>query len=183
MYRQGGFSVKGKKDRYYALATELIELVGGEENIDKVIHCVTRLRFYSKDNTIPDKDKIENLNGVMGVVESGGQYQIIVGEAVDEIYKKVISQLSVSDEELSTLHPTETLSLFAKVKYWVNQLIGIITGAVVPVISILAASGIIKSFLAVLTTSNLITEKSNMYLIVNAMADAVFYFLPIMIGF
>src|SRR5699024_12355914 len=56
-------------------------------------------------------------------------------------------------------------------------------GAVVPVISILAASGIIKSFLAVLTTSNLITEKSNMYLIVNAMADAVFYFLPIMIGF
>src|SRR5690625_985378 len=187
MYRQGGFSVKGKKDRYYALATELIELVGGEENIDKVIHCVTRLRFYLKDNTIPDKDKIENLNGVMGVVESGGQYQIIVGEAVDEIYKKVISQLSVSDEEISEeqsiLHPTETLSLFAKVRYWVNQLIGIITGAVVPVISILAASGIIKSFLAVLTTSNLITEKSNMYLIVNAMADAVFYFLPIMIGF
>src|SRR5699024_11680662 len=84
MYRQGGFSVKDKKDRYYALATELIELVGGEENIDKVIHCVTRLRFYLKDNTIPDKDKIENLNGVMGVVESGGQYQIIVGEARSE---------------------------------------------------------------------------------------------------
>src|SRR5699024_2083322 len=153
MYRQGGFSVKDKKDRYYALATDLIELVGGEENIDKVIHCVTRLRFYLKDKTIPDKNKIENLNGDMGVVESGGQYQIIVGEAVDEIYKKVISQLCVSDEEISEeqsiLHPSENLCMFGKVKYWVNQLIGIITGAVVPVISILAASGIIKSFLAV----------------------------------
>src|SRR5690625_4645200 len=120
MYRQGGFSVKDKKDRYYALATDLIELVGGEENIDKVIHCVTRLRFYLKDKTIPDKNKIENLNGVMGVVESGGQYQIIVGEAVDEIYKKVISQLFVSDEEISEeqsiLHPTENLSMFGKVR-------------------------------------------------------------------
>src|SRR5699024_12355137 len=100
---------------------------------------------------------------------------------------KVISQLSVSDEEISeeqsTLHPTETLSLFAKVKYWVNQLIGIITGAVVPVISILAACGSIKSFLAVLTTSHLITERSNMYLVVTVMAGAVFCFLPISIGF
>src|SRR5699024_11895779 len=86
-------------------------------------------------------------------------------------------------EEQSILHPTENLSMFGKVKYWVNQLIGIITGAVVPVISILAASGIIKSFLAVLTTSNLFTEKSNMYFIVNAMADAVFYFLPMMLAF
>src|SRR5699024_8663150 len=109
------------------------------------------------------------------------------GDAVDEIYKKVISQLSVSDEEIyeeqSTLHHTETLLLFAKVKYWVNQLIVIIIGAVVLVIGIIAASGLIKSLRAILTTSNLITDKSNMYLIVNAMADAVFYFLPIMIGF
>src|SRR5699024_8071704 len=138
-------------------------------------------------NTIPDKAKIENLHGVMGVVEAGGQYQIIVGEAVEEIYKQVISQLSVSDEDISeepsTTNSTEDLSVFGKIKYWINQLIGIITGAVMPVISILAASGIIKSFLAVLTTSNIITENSNMYLIVNAMADAVFYFLPIMIGF
>src|SRR5699024_10105506 len=159
MYRQGGFSVKDKKDRYYALATDLIELVGGEENIDKVIHCLTRLRFYLKDKTIPDKNKIENLNGVMGVVESDGQHQIIVGEAVDEIDTKVITQLFVSDEEISEeqsiVHPTENRSMFGKVKSWVNQLIGIITGAVVPVISILAASGIITSFLAVLTTSNL----------------------------
>src|SRR5699024_715735 len=155
MYRQGGFSVKDKKDRYYALATDLIELVGGGENIDKVIHCVTRLRFYLKDKTIPDKNKIENLNGGMGVVESGGQYQIIVGEAVDEIYNKVISELVVYDEDISeeqsNLHPTEDRSMFGKVKYWVNQLIGIITGAVVHVISTLAATGIIKSFLVVVT--------------------------------
>src|SRR5699024_3772424 len=113
MYRQGGFSVKDKKDRYYALATDLIELVGGDVNIDKVLHCVTRLRFDLRDRTIPDMNKIENLNGVMGVVESGRQYQIIVGESVDEIYKKVISQLFVSDEEISEeqsiLHPTENL--------------------------------------------------------------------------
>src|SRR5699024_9110379 len=121
------YSMKGRKDGYATLATELIDLVGGEENINKVIHCVTRLRFYLKDNTIPNKDRIENLNGVMGVVESGGQYQIVVGEAVEEVYKQVISQLSVSDDEVSeepSITPsTENLSVFGTIKYWVNQLI------------------------------------------------------------
>lgn len=178
--------MRNRRDRYQKLATELIASVGGEENIDKVMHCVTRLRFHLKNEAIPNKNEIENLDGVMGVVQSGGQYQVIVGEAVDDIYKEVASLLPFTEDRVAEevdAHPTEDLNAFGKMKYWFNQLIGIITGSVAPVISILAASGIIKSILSVLTTSGIITDTGSMYLIVNAMADGVFFFLPIMVGF
>jgi len=129
---------------YNILAKEIIVAVGGSDNIERVIHCVTRLLFYLKDSTIPNNDEIESIDGVLGVIESTGQYQVVVGAAVEDIYKSVMNQLfssdpltSVDNEEVSL---TESLSGRSKMKYWFNQLIGIITGAVAPVISILAAS-------------------------------------------
>src|SRR5699024_5813492 len=118
-------SMKNKKGRYSKIATELIAAVGGEENIEKVMHCVTRLRFYLKNEAAPSKDEVENINGVMGVVKSGGQYQVIVGEAVDDIYKEVATQLPftetvVADGE-AEVHPTEDLNILGKMKYWFNQ--------------------------------------------------------------
>ncbi|MFL2106444.1 PTS transporter subunit EIIC [Desemzia sp. FAM 23991] len=177
--------MKNKKEEYRILATHIIQLVGGKNNIDNVIHCVTRLRFYLKDDTLPDEEKLTDLKGVMGVVKAGGQYQVVVGQAVDDIHKEVLAQLNLSDDEPH--HEAATLSenstTFEKIKHGGNQLIGVITGSVMPIINILAASGIIKSLLAVLTASNLIAETSSAYLIISAMADAVFYFLPILIGF
>lgn len=177
--------MKNKKEEYRILATHIIQLVGGKNNIDNVIHCVTRLRFYLKDDTLPDEEKLTDLKGVMGVVKAGGQYQLVVGQAVDDIHKEVLAQLNLSDDEPH--HEAATLSenstTFEKIKHGGNQLIGVITGSVMPIINILAASGIIKSLLAVLTASNLIAETSSAYLIISAMADAVFYFLPILIGF
>ncbi|MDE1547795.1 PTS transporter subunit EIIC [Jeotgalibaca caeni] len=174
--------MKKKKQEYELLATEIIDLVGGEENINRVIHCVTRLRFYLKDDTVPDKEKIEQVDGVMGVAVAGGQFQVVVGQAVDDIYAEVMAQLSPATEE-EPESANENLSLLGKVKRAMNQLIGIITGAMMPIISILAASGIIKSLLAVLTTTGLVAAEGSIYLMINAMADAVFYFLPVLIGF
>lgn len=170
---------------YQILATDIIALVGGEQNIKKVIHCVTRLRFYLHDDTIPDRDKLENLSGVLGIVEAGGQFQVVVGQAVEDIYKEVNTQLSLSDDEFSQteLAQTNDVSGKEKFKYYANQFIGIITGSMMPIINILAASGIIKSILAILTTTNIIPDTASIYLIINAMADAVFFFLPILIGF
>ena len=178
--------MKNKKD-YRILASDIIRLVGGEGNIDKVIHCVTRLRFYLKDDTLPDSERIKELKGIMGVVEAGGQYQVVVGPAVDDIHKEVVSQLSLSDEtdseDAPSAGPKADRTTSEKVRHGFNTLIGIITGAVMPIINILAAAGIIKGLLAVLTSSNIISDTGTAYLIINAMADAVFYFLPVLVGF
>lgn len=157
------------------------------KNIDNVIHCVTRLRFYLRDDTKPNEEELNELKGVMGVVKAGGQYQVVVGQAVEDIHKEILLQLGISDDQpqhtASTTGLSENSTAFEKLKHSGNQLIGVITGSVMPIINILAASGIIKSLLAVLTASNLVSETSSAYLIISAMADAVFYFLPIMIGF
>lgn len=179
--------MKNKKKDYHELSKQIIELIGGEDNIDNVIHCVTRLRFYIKDDTQPKTEKIKELDGVMGVVEAGGQYQVVVGPAVDDIYKEVAARLSISEDSSSDPEPVSALdedsSVFGKMGRNFNRFIGIITGSVMPIISILAAAGIIKGLLAVLTTTNVVSETGTAYLIINAMADAVFYFLPVLIGF
>ena len=179
--------MNNRKEEYHTLAATIIQLVGGKENITNVIHCVTRLRFYLKDDTKTNEEELTHLKGVLGVVNAGGQYQIVVGAAVEDIYNEVVSQLDISDDqsqETETTAPTsENRTSFEKIKHSGNQLIGIITGSVMPIINLLAASGIIKSLLAVLTASNLVSATGNTYLIISAMADAVFYFLPILIGF
>lgn len=180
--------MSNRRRPYKILAGEILELLGGEKNVIKVIHCITRLRFYLKDSSKADKEKIQNLSGVMGVVEAGGQYQVVIGAAVDEVYEEVVSQLASNEDELVEedlrVEDVEEVSFPKKLGRAFNQLIGVITGSMSPVISILAASGIIKSILTLLSVStSLITTDSNAFLIINAMADAVFYFLPIMIGF
>ncbi|SHE92282.1 PTS system, beta-glucosides-specific IIC component [Atopostipes suicloacalis DSM 15692] len=175
-----------KETDYKQLAEEILALVGGEENIDNVIHCITRLRFYLKDDSKADKESLEDLSGVMGIVEANNQFQVIVGQAVDEIYKELTALLPNQQEEKEAESPSrfkDQKTFMGKVRYGFNQVIGVITGAVMPIIHILAASGIIKSVLAIGTTSGWITESGSAYLIINAMADTVFYFLPILIGY
>src|SRR5699024_923121 len=142
-----GIFMSKKKD-YQSLANGIIELNGGEENIDNVIHCVTRLRFYIKDDIMPETEKIKELDGVMGVAEAGGQYQVVVGPAVDDIYKEVISRLSISGDQTSEYvqDPTrpEHKTLWGRMGHNFNKFIGVITGSVMPIINILAAAGIIK---------------------------------------
>lgn len=175
-----------KQEEQKKLALDIIERVGGEENIDSVIHCVTRLRFYLKDESVPMDEEVEQLRGVMGVVRAGGQYQVVVGQGVEDIYKEVQLALELPENSDANVHrPTTKANRtpFEKVKDAGNELIGIITGSMMPIINILAASGIIKSILAILTTTGIISGSGSIYLMINAMADAVFYFLPVYIGF
>lgn len=180
--------MKNKQKEYQELAQAILTRVGGQENVESVIHCVTRLRFYLKDEDKADRKALEELSGVMGIVEANNQFQVVVGQAVDDIYAEVEALLpnQTADTEkvkntTSGFKDQETFT--GKLRYGFNHVIGIVTGAVMPIINILAASGIIKSILAIGTSSGLITETGNAYLIVSAMADAVFYFLPILIGY
>lgn len=176
-----------KQEEYISLAENILTLIGEENNIDSVTHCVTRLRFYLKDPTKADKDALEELSGVMGVVEANGQFQVIVGQAVDSIYKELTKQLSESSHENTEDTDKERLAdqktVKDKLRYVFNQVLGVITGSMMPIINILAASGIIKSILALLTGLDLISDTGNAYLLIDAMADAVFYFLPVLIGY
>lgn len=178
--------MKNKKDDHQQLATEILSLVGGEENVENVIHCITRLRFYLKDESKADTDALEELSGVMGVAKGNNQYQVIVGQAVDSIYEELVALLpnqNSSDDKTPKEGFNDQKSFSDKTKFGFNEVIGIVTGAVMPIIHILAASGIIKSLLAIGTSSGFVTDSGNAYLIINAMADAVFYFLPILIGY
>jgi PTS system beta-glucosides-specific IIC component len=178
--------MKKSPSNYKQLAESIVHLVGGKENVNRAIHCITRLRFYLKDEEKADTEALEALPGVMGVVQANNQYQVIVGQAVEDIYNEVSPLLTndATEKEArveSSYKDQETL--LGKLRYGFNEIIGVVTGAVMPIIHILAASGIIKSLLAIGTSSGLIAESGNAYLIVSAMADAVFYFLPVLVGY
>lgn len=186
------------KQDYDALAKDIITNVGGKENVDKVIHCITRLRFYLKDEKKADSAAISDLDGVAGAVYNSqlGQYQVVIGQAVEDVYDKVIDQLGddVVDAEATeaaveatggaTGGSNKPKGFFGTIKYGFQLLIGTITGSMMPVIGLLAASGILKGFLT-LFTFNLgwIDESSTTYQIINTMGDSTFYFLPILVGY
>lgn len=178
---------KKTENDYPTTAKKIIEYVGGEENIADLIHCVTRLRFYLKDETKVDTTAMEQLDEVMGVVTAAGQYQVIIGPAVNNVYDAIKSNLSILKSGENKVADTpinlENQTTSERIKSSFNQLLGVITGSMTPIISILAASGIMKGLLALVTGINLVSDASNFYLIVSAMADSVFYFLPILIGF
>ncbi|KQB86379.1 glucose PTS transporter subunit IIA [Corynebacterium lowii] len=168
-------------------AAALIAAVGGAENIRSVTHCITRLRFYLSDETVPQDDAVRELDGVIDVIRAGGQYQIVIGPGVEDVYDEVVNELGdraaggeVPAEAEARPRPT---TLRGWIGHGFSSLIGVITGSMIPVIGLLAASGIIKGILALLTNYNVVTKTSDTFLVINALSDAVFFFLPIFVGF
>ena len=169
-----------------ATAADIIAGVGGADNVASVIHCITRVRFYLKDASLANDDVVSNLDGVIDVAKAGGQYQVVIGADVVDVYDAIVSQLPAgaagdTDEAAEPVErPTTPLGW---VKYGFSSLIGVITGSMIPVIGVLAASGILKGILALLTQFKVVESASDTYQIISAMADSMFYFLPIIIGF
>ncbi|AZA12799.1 glucose PTS transporter subunit IIA [Corynebacterium choanae] len=168
-----------------ALAWDIINLVGGKSNVKSVTHCITRERFYLHDESKADDAAIAALDGVIDVVKAGGQYQVVIGPDVEDVYDAIVAQLG--DGAAGGDAPAESAprpdSFFGWIKWGFSSLIGVITGSMIPIIGLLAASGIIKGILSLLTTFDLTTNDSNTYQIINAMSDSVFFFLPIFVGF
>ncbi|MBC3186222.1 PTS glucose transporter subunit IIA [Corynebacterium sp. zg-331] len=167
---------------------ELIAAVGGAENIRSVTHCITRLRFYLREESIPQDDAVRELDGVIDVIRAGGQYQVVIGPGVEDVYAEVIAALGdgaaggevAADAAENRPRPTSAMGWLGR---GFSSLIGVITGSMIPVIGLLAASGIIKGILSLLTTFDVVTTASDTYLLINALSDAVFFFLPIFVGF
>ncbi|WP_424463192.1 glucose PTS transporter subunit IIA [Pseudoclavibacter helvolus] len=167
-----------------ALAYDIVEGVGGKDNIRNVIHCITRVRFTLKDTAAANDDLVSNLDGVIDVIKAGGQYQVVIGPAVEDVYDAVVrviggtGESSAEDEPVE--RPTTAIGWF---KFGFSSLIGVITGSMIPVIGLLAASGILKGILALLTQFGVVESDSSTYALIDAMSSSMFYFLPIIIGF
>lgn len=164
--------------KYEELAKEIIKYVGGAENVNSVSHCITRLRFRLKDESKADDTALKNLSGVVTVMHSAGQYQVVIGNHVPMVYAEVCEVGGFTNESLTNNEEEEAP------KGIFNKLIDIVTGCFQPVLGPLCASGIIKGLNALLAF--LLGESfsaSGTYAVLNAIGDAIFYFFPIILGY
>ena len=169
-----------------ATARDIIAGIGGADNVKSVIHCITRVRFYLKDESLADDGAVSGTDGVIDVAKAGGQYQVVIGAEVGDVYDAIVARLpglgggEVDSEAEAAPRPTTAVGW---IKFGFSSLIGVITGSMIPVIGVLAASGILKGILALLVQFKVVADSSDTYQIISAMADSMFYFLPIIIGF
>ncbi|WP_315584361.1 glucose PTS transporter subunit IIA [Actinomyces viscosus] len=169
-----------------ATAADIITGIGGPDNVRSVLHCITRVRFYLKDESLADDEAVADLDGVIDVVKSGGQYQVVIGPDVVDVYDAVVAQLPNvgGGEQAADVEVVERpTTLWGWVKLGFSSLIGVITGSMIPVVGMLAASGILKGLLALLVQFKVVTEASNTFHFIDAMSSSMFYFLPIIVGF
>ena len=151
----------------------ILTKVGGEKNVKSVTHCMTRLRFVLKDESIVKDDDVKNIKGVMGVIRSGGQYQIIIGNDVANCYK-----------ELSKLGDFATAENMTEKKEKRNIFIAIldaISGCISPVIPAIIGAGMIKILIIIL--GYFVNGDSQTIQLLTIMGDSAFYFLPILLAF
>jgi len=163
--------------KYEQLAKDIIENIGGRENVNSVVHCITRLRFKLKDESKAKTDVIKNMEGVVTVMKSGGQYQVVIGNHVPDVYKAVVEVGGFNNTQSSEKEEGgEKQSIF-------NQFIDVISSIFTPVLGVLAATGMIKGFNALFLALGWLEATSGTYQILNALGDSLFYFFPIFLGY
>ena len=159
--------------KYHDLAEKIVANVGGKENINSLTHCITRLRFKLKDEDKANDDALKNMDGVVTVMKSAGQYQVVIGNHVGQVYEDVVDIAGISGDS-NTVEPASG-NIF-------NRLIDVISGIFQPFLGALSAGGMIKGLNALLIAAGVLTDTSGTYLVLNAIGDAIFMFLPIAVA-
>lgn len=164
------------KQDYTQLAEAVVHAVGGKENIISVENCMTRLRFVLKDDAVPKTETVKAIKGVKGVMNQGGQYQVVIGTNVNEVIKDVRKAAGIAE---GGEVPAENKK---KDSLW-NRFFKTISGSIMPMLGPMIAGGIIKGALTILVTAGVLTNTDGTYQILYAAADSVMYFMPIIVGF
>ena len=160
--------------KYDNLAESIIENVGGEENIKSVIHCITRLRFKLKDENKAKTLELNEIEGVLTVVQSSGQYQVVIGSHVSDVHKailkvgKINNEVAVEEEKEGTHF---------------RRFVDLIFGIFHPILGVLLASGLFQGITALLVAGGLIDSSSGFYFLMNTVGEALFQFLPMFIAY
>ena len=163
-----------KKD-YAPSAKKLVQALGGKDNITRVFHCMTRLRFYVKDRSKINEADIKKLPEISGVNWHQDQFQVIAGNEVNEMYAELVKMGVPNDDSGSSQKTAEKKSVG-------SAIIDSITGCMTPMIPALTAAGMIKVVLTLLTTFHLVNDTSSTYQVINFIGDAAFYFMPFLIA-
>lgn len=164
-------------DKYTELAEDILKHVGGKENVNSLKHCVTRLRFDLKDESKADDDYLKNRDGVVTVVKAGGQYQVVIGNHVPDVYAEVL--------QVGGLPAGGSLDIDegdAPKGNLFDRFVSLVSSIFQPFLGPLAAAGIIKGIVAIMAACGLSAATSPMYVIFNAAGDGFFKFLPILIA-
>lgn len=162
--------------KYQELANDIVKNVGGKENVSGLVHCITRLRFTLKDESKANDDVLKSMSGVVTVMKSGGQYQVVIGNHVAEVFEDVMALLDLGASEASA--PEEK-----KKGRLLDRAIDVVSGIFQPILSIMAACGMLKGFNTLFVAMGLYSAASGGYLIINAAGDALFTFLPLFLGY
>lgn len=160
--------------KYEQLAKDIVKNVGGKENVTGLVHCITRLRFTLKDESLAKDDVLKAMSGVVTVMKSGGQYQVVIGNHVAEVYEDVMPLLGLGDG------PAQEPE---KKKKLLDRAIDVVSGIFQPILGIMAACGMLKGFNTLFAVLGLYTDTSGVYLVINAAGDALFNFLPLFLGY
>lgn len=155
-------------------AKMILEKVGGESNVSSVTHCITRLRFVLKDNKIPKDIEIEKIPGVIRVIKQGGQYQVVIGNDVSNVYKELLKLGNFSDAP-SEEQGNSDEGIFSRVS-------GFIAGSMTPLLPAMLGCGMVSVVLTILSTFGLMDTTGSTYVILSAIGDTFFYFMPIFLG-
>lgn len=159
---------------YHKISKEILQLVGGEENVQSVIHCMTRLRFNLYDNAKADRSGLEQTEGVMGTNISGGQFQIIIGNHVPKVYQALMENSGLNDESANKTSKQK--------KNVLSAMFDVISGVFTPILPAIAGAGMIKGLVALAVTFGWLSEKSQTHSILTAVGDGAFYFLPLLLA-
>ncbi len=161
--------------KYEKLAQDIIKNIGGKENIISLTHCVTRLRFQLKDESIANDDVLKSMEGIVTVIKVAGQYQVVIGNHVPDVYTDVSIVAGISDNVLKS---SEKKKMSIK-----DKVLDLITGIMMPSMGVLCACGMLKGLNTILVVCGLLDTQSGIYVLLNAVGDSLFFFFPIFIGY
>lgn len=157
------------------LAESIIKQVGGQDNISSLVHCATRLRFVLKDNHKADAESLKKQAGIITVVQSGGQFQVVIGNHVNDVFNDIMEITQLNERNTPKTSPENTNIL--------SKFIDLISGIFIPTLVVIVPAGILKGILSFLKVINVIQEQTPDYNFLWAIADAPFYYLPVILGF
>ena len=164
------------KKNYDQLSKDIVKYIGGEENVISLFHCATRLRFKVKDEAGVDKKRLEQLKGVITVINSGGQMQVVIGNDVADVYEAIFANTGLKPENKENDNKRQ------EKKNLLNTFMETISGIFAPVLGAMSGAGMLKALLILCTTCGLLTADMGTYRILYAAADGVFTFIPMFLA-
>ena len=164
--------------KYAELAKVIVENVGGKENVANLNHCITRLRFVLKDESKANTEILKNTDGVVTVVQSGGQYQVVIGNHVTEVFEDTMNVLGINADAKDEKAKVE----IRNAKELFNFLIDTLSKIFQPILGPLAAAGMLKGVAALLVALG-VPNTSGLYLLIQGAGDGLFQLLPVFLAF